>query len=269
MIVSQRIICKVEVNSQSREGDVRGLKDKVIILTGGAGGIGRAVAGRLAEEGAKVAILDLNGDGAQAAAAEIGNGAIGIGLDIADQPAVIAAVEKVEAELGPISGLVNNAGWDKLSSFLDSDAELWKRIVDVNLFGPVNVTHAVLTRMAERGEGRIVSVASDAGRVGSTGEAVYAYCKGGVIAFMKTLAREHARQGINCNTVCPGPTDTALLRNFDPDGKIVAALERSIPMRRVGQPEDYPGMIAFLLSDDAAFITGQVISVSGGLTMSG
>lgn len=248
---------------------MRGLKDRVIILTGGAGGIGRATAGRLAEEGAKVAILDLNGEGAATAASEIGNGALGIGLDIADQQAVIAAVDRVEAELGPVTGLVNNAGWDKMVPFLKSDAELWKRIVDVNLFGPVNVTHAVLTKMAERGEGRIVSVASDAGRVGSTGEAVYSYCKGGVIAFMKTLAREHARQGITCNSVCPGPTDTALLRDFDPEGKIVAALERAIPLRRVGQPEDYPGMIAFLLSDDAAFITGQVISVSGGLSMSG
>lgn len=269
MIVSQRIICQFEMKFKLGEADVRGLKDRVIILTGGAGGIGRATAGRLAEEGAKVAILDLNGDGAATAAAEIGNGAIGIGLDIADQQAVIAAVDRVEAELGAVGGLVNNAGWDKMVPFLKSDAELWKRIVDVNLFGPVNVTHAVLTKMAERGEGRIVSVASDAGRVGSTGEAVYSYCKGGVIAFMKTLAREHARQGITCNSVCPGPTDTALLRDFDPEGKIVAALERAIPLRRVGQPEDYPGMIAFLLSDDAAFITGQVISVSGGLSMSG
>lgn len=248
---------------------MRGLKDKVVVLTGGAGGIGRATAGRLAEEGAKVAILDLNGDGAAAAAAEIGNGAIGIGLDISDQQVVIAAVARVESEVGPIGGLVNNAGWDKMVPFLKSDAELWRRIVDVNLFGPVNVTHAVLTLMAERGEGRIVSIASDAGRVGSSAEAVYSYCKGGVIAFMKTLAREHARQGINCNTVCPGPTDTQLFRDFDPEGKLAAALERSIPMRRVGKPEDYPGMIAFLLSDDAAFITGQVISVSGGLTMNG
>ncbi|WP_417518838.1 SDR family oxidoreductase [Minwuia sp.] len=248
---------------------MRGLKDKVVIVTGGASGIGRAVSGRLAEEGAKVAILDLNGDGARAAAGEIGNGARGYALDIVNHGAVVAAVDQVENDLGPVGGLVNNAGWDKMVPFLKSDPELWKKIVDINLFGPVNVTHAVLSKMAERGAGRIVSVASDAGRVGSTGEGVYSYCKGGVIAFMKTLAREHARQQITCNTVCPGPTQTPLFDGFDPDGKIKTALERSIPLRRLGQPEDYPGMIAFLLSDDAAFITGQVISVSGGLTMNG
>ncbi|WP_416897623.1 MAG: SDR family oxidoreductase [Minwuia sp.] len=248
---------------------MRGLKGKTIIVTGGASGIGRALSGRLAEEGAKVAIFDLNGDGAKTAAGEIGNGAGGYALDITDHAAVVAAVEQVEADMGPIEGLVNNAGWDKMVPFLKSDPELWKKIVDINLFGPVNVTHAVLSKMAERGGGRIVSVASDAGRVGSTGEGVYSYCKGGVIAFMKTLAREHAKQGITCNTVCPGPTETPLFAGFDPEGKIKAALERSIPLRRLGQPEDYPGMIAFLLSDDAAFITGQVISVSGGLTMNG
>lgn len=248
---------------------MRGLKDRVVVVTGGASGIGRALTGRLAEEGARVAIFDLNGDGAVRAAQEVGNGAQGFALDIADHAAVVAAVGRIEDEMGPISGLVNNAGWDRMVPFLKSDPELWQKIVDINLFGPVNVTHAVLTRMAERRDGRIVSVASDAGRVGSTGEAVYSYCKGGVIAFMKTLAREHARQGITCNTVCPGPTETPLFDGFDPEGKIKAALERSIPLRRLGQPEDYPGMIAFLLSDDAAFITGQVISVSGGLTMNG
>lgn len=248
---------------------MRGLKDRVVVVTGGASGIGRALTGRLAEEGARVAIFDLNGDGAARAAQEVGNGAQGFALDIADHAAVVAAVGRIEDEMGPISGLVNNAGWDRMVPFLKSDPELWQKIVDINLFGPVNVTHAVLTRMAERRDGRIVSVASDAGRVGSTGEAVYSYCKGGVIAFMKTLAREHARQGITCNTVCPGPTETPLFDGFDPEGKIKAALERSIPLRRLGQPEDYPGMIAFLLSDDAAFITGQVISVSGGLTMNG
>jgi 2-hydroxycyclohexanecarboxyl-CoA dehydrogenase len=248
---------------------VRGLKDNTIIVTGGASGIGRAISARLAEEGAHVAIFDLNGDGAEAVAKEIGNGAKGFALDIADHDAVVTAVDRVEREMAPVDGLVNNAGWDKMVPFLKSDPALWKKIVDINLFGPVNVTHAALSKMAERGRGRIVSLASDAGRVGSTGEGVYSYCKGGVIAFMKTLAREHARQGITCNTVCPGPTETPLFTGFDPEGKIKTALERSIPLRRLGQPEDYPGMVCFLLSDDAAFITGQVISVSGGLTMNG
>ncbi|MEC9345573.1 MAG: SDR family oxidoreductase [Pseudomonadota bacterium] len=248
---------------------MRGLKDKTIIVTGGASGIGRAISERLAEEGAHVAIFDLNADGARGVAAGLGGKAHGYGVDIADHAGVEAAVALVETEMGPIDGLVNNAGWDKMSPFLKSDPALWKKIVDINLFGPVNVTHAVLTRMAARGAGRVVSVASDAGRVGSTGEAVYAYCKGGVPAFMKTLAREHAKQGITFNTVCPGPTETPLFDGFDPEGKIKAALERSIPLRRLGRPSDYPGMIAFLLSDDAGFITGQVISVSGGLTMAG
>ena len=248
---------------------MRGLKGKTIIVTGGASGIGKAVCQRLAEEGAHPAIFDLNGDGADAAAKEVGGGAKGFACDIADHDAVVKAVDAVEAEMGPIEGLVNNAGWDKMVPFLKSDPALWKKIVDINLYGPVNVTHAVLTKMAERGSGRIVSVSSDAGRNGSTGEGVYSYCKGGVIAFMKTLAREHARQGITCNTVCPGPTMTPLFDTFDPEGKIKTALERAIPLRRLGEPEDYPGMICFLLSEDARYITGQVISVSGGLTMSG
>ena len=150
--------------------------------------------------------------------------------------------------------------------------ELWQKIVAINLMGPLNMHHAVLKGMKERRKGRIVNVSSDAGRVGSSGEAVYSACKGGMIAFTKTVARELVSKGIIVNTICPGPTDTAILQSFleGPDStKIAEGLKRAIPMRRFGTPEDYPGLVAFLLSDDAAYITGQTISVSGGLTMQG
>ena len=169
--------------------------------------------------------------------------------------------------------LVNNAGWDKAAPFLASTPDLWKKLIDINLYGPINMHYAVLPRMVEKKRGRVVNIASDAGRVGSSGESVYSACKGGIIAFTKTLAREHARHNIQLNTVCPGPTDTPLLRSFAAEGeagtKLIEGLTRAIPMKRLGQPTDYPGIVAFLASDDAAFITGQTISVSGGLTMNG
>jgi 2-hydroxycyclohexanecarboxyl-CoA dehydrogenase len=246
--------------------------DRNVLLTGGASGIGRAIALRLAEEGCRVGILDLDGEGAGSVAEAItraGGRAHAFAVDITDPAAVNEAVTRFEAEVGAIGGLVNDAGWDHAADFLDTDVTLWRKIVDINLFGPLHVTKAVLARMVERGGGRIVSVASDAGRVGSSGEAVYAACKGGIVAFSKSVAREVARRGVVLNVVSPGPSDTPLFASFDPSGKLAAALERAIPMRRLGQPADYPGLVAFLLSDDAAFITGQTISVSGGLTMHG
>jgi 2-hydroxycyclohexanecarboxyl-CoA dehydrogenase len=251
---------------------MRGLQGKAIIVTGAASGIGRAVAERLAEEGAAVGIFDLNGEGAENAAGAIrqaGLKAAAYAVDITDYAAVDKAVAAFEGAAGPIEGLVNNAGWDKAAPFVRSSPADWKKIVDINLYGPLNMTHVVLRGMAARGRGRIVSVASDAGRVGSSGEGVYSACKGGVIALTKTLAREHAKAGIILNTVCPGPTDTPLLASFDPSGKLQEALKGAVPMRRIGQPSDYPGLIAFLLSDDAGFITGQTVSISGGLTMQG
>jgi 2-hydroxycyclohexanecarboxyl-CoA dehydrogenase len=193
-------------------------------------------------------------------------------VDISDYDAVARSVEAFEAAAGPVSFLVNNAGWDRAVSFLDSTPEFWRKLVAINLYGPLNLSHIVLRGMATRGFGRVVNVASDAGRVGSSGEAVYSACKGGIIAFSKTVARELVSKGIIVNTVCPGPTDTAILRSFleGPEGtRIAEGLKRAIPMRRFGAPEDYPGLVAFLLSDDAAYITGQTISVSGGLTMHG
>ncbi len=249
---------------------MRGLKDQIVVVTGGASGIGRAISGRLGEEGAVVGIFDINQAGAAETKAEIeaaGGRAHAYATDITDYDAVERDVVAFEAAAGPITGLVNNAGWDKPEPFLQNDQELWRKVIDLNLYGPINMSHVICKRMAERGGGRVVSISSDAGRVGSSGEAVYSACKGGVIAFNKTLSRELTRSGITLNTVCPGPTDTPLLGSI-PE-KLRAALERAIPMRRLAQPDDYPGMVAFFLSDDAAYITGQTVSVSGGLTMHG
>ena len=254
---------------------MRGLKDKNALLTGGANGIGAAIARRLGVEGCVVGILDLDGAGAEKIAGEIkaaGGKASAHAVDISDYDAVKRAVETFEVASGPLAFLVNNAGWDRAANFLDTDPEFWKKIVAINLYGPLNVSHVVMKGMAARGFGRVVNIASDAGRVGSSGEAVYSACKGGTIAFSKTMSRELVSKGIIINTLCPGPTDTAILRSFleGPDGaKIAEGLKRAIPMRRLGQPDDYPGLVAFFLSDDAAYITGQTISVSGGLTMHG
>src|SRR5262245_52386801 len=255
--------------------DMRGLKDRTVIVTGGANGIGAAIARRLAEEGCAVGILDLDAAAGEKVAGEIkaaGGRASLHAVDITDYDAVARAVESFETAHGPVALLANNAGWDRAASFLDTTPEFWRKVVAINLFGPLNVNHIVLRGMAARGFGRVVNIASDAGRVGSSGEAVYSACKGGVIAFTKTLARELVGKGIIINTLCPGPTDTAILRSFleGPDGtRIAEGLKRAIPMKRLGVPEDYPGLVAFLLSDDAAYITGQTISVSGGLTMHG
>lgn len=255
---------------------MRGLKDKVAVVTGGGGGIGSAICRRFAEEGASVAVFDINLTGAEAVAAAIraeGKNAKAYAVDLTDQKSVNDAVSRVEKELGAIDVLVNNAGWDKAGNFLDTDKNLWERIVAVNLYGNLYMHHAVLKGMSERGSGRVVNVASDAARVGSSGESVYAFCKGGLIAFSKTLAREMARKRINVNVVCPGPTDTPLFSDFAGEGergeKLKGALAKAIPFGRLGQPDDLPGIVAFLASDDAAFITGQVVSVSGGLTMVG
>lgn len=255
---------------------MKGLQDSTVVVTGGAGGIGAAICRRFAEAGARVAVLDLNAAAAGAVADDIQsrNGrAQAFAVDLASQGAVIDTVKAVEDALGPIRVLVNNAGWDRASPFLKTDRALWEKIVDINLYGVLHMHHAVLPGMAARSQGCVVNIASDAARVGSSGEAVYAFCKGGLVAFSKTMARELAAKGINVNVVCPGPTDTALFRDFAGEGergdKLRAALERAIPFGRLGRPDDLPGIVAFLSSDEAAFITGQVISVSGGLTMAG
>jgi 2-hydroxycyclohexanecarboxyl-CoA dehydrogenase len=249
---------------------VRGLRGKTILVTGAARGIGRAIAGRLAEEGCAVGVVDLDGERAEAAAAELaGSGARALGLagDVRDFAALERAVAACERALGPLFGLVNNAGWDRAADFVDTDPDFWRQVIEVNLYGPLHATRAVLPGLLARGAGRIVSIASDAARVGSSGEAVYAACKAGIVAFTKSVAREVARKGVTLNCVAPGPTDTELLATIDPSGRLQQALARAIPMGRVGRPGDIPGAVAFLLSDDAGFITGQTLSVSGGLTM--
>jgi len=255
---------------------MRGLSGKVALVTGAGGAIGGAIARRLAAEGCAVAVLDRDGDAARATAAVIadaGGRARAVTADITDDAAVVAAVDEAEAVLGPVDVLVNNAGWDRFQPFLDTTPELWDRIIAINLRGPIHLHHVLLARMRERGGGRVVNVASDAGRVGSSGEAVYSACKGGIIAFTKTMAREMARANVLVNAVAPGPTETPLFRSFLDEGergrKVYEALERAVPLRRLGRPDDMPGIVAFLASDDAAYITGQVISVSGGLTMHG
>ena len=250
---------------------MRGLQGKNVIVTGGAGAIGDAICRRFADYGAKVGVFDKNLEGAKKVAQQIKGFASGV--DITDYAAVGKAITQFEKDAGPTDILVNNAGWDKFVNFVDTTPELWNQIIAINLRGPLNMSHYVLKGMVARGSGRIVNIASDAGRVGSSAEAVYSACKGGIIAFTKTVAREVARKGITLNSVCPGPTDTPLLAavaGADERGqKIRAALVSAIPMKRVGQPEDIPGAVCFLASDDASFITGQTISVSGGLTMHG
>ena len=241
------------------------LDGKVAMVTGAGRGIGAAIALALAEAGASVAVLDLDGDNATSTAASLPTKCVGLQADITESTAVRAAVGAAIDALGPIDVLVNNAGWDKIEPFVDNDERDWDRIITINLKGPIIVTRAVLDSMIERRTGSIVNIASDAGRVGSSGEAVYSAAKGGVIAFTKTLAREMARNQIRVNCVCPGPTDTALLGSMDE--KLRAGLERAIPMRRIAQPTDIAPAVAFLASDAAGYITGQTLSVSGGLTM--
>jgi len=255
---------------------MRGFNNKVVIVTGGGGGIGGTTCRRFAREDARVAVFDLDFEAAEKVAAAIrsdGGTAEAFRCDITDRASVEASVAEAQARLGPVDVLVNNAGWDVFLPFTKTEPQQWSRLIEINLVGALHMHHVVLPGMATRGSGRIINVASDAARVGSSGEAVYAACKGGLVAFSKTIAREHARHGITVNVVCPGPTDTALFADFkkgagNPE-KLMEAFRRSIPLGRIGQPDDLPGAILFFASDDASYVTGQVLSVSGGLTMNG
>ena len=249
---------------------MRGLSVRTAIVTGGAQGIGRAIALRLAAEGCKVAIFDLKPDVAQETAREAGAECRAYAVDIGDRAAVDAAVALVERDLGPVWLLVNNAGWDQPMPFLETDRDLWDRIIRINLYGPLNMHQAVCAGMAARGEGRVVTIASDAARVGTSGEAVYSACKGGMVAFTKSMARELARNGVLLNAICPGPTNTPMMQEVMGSGearKWQEAMVRGIPLRRMGEPQDYAGIVAFLASEDGSYITGQTISVSGGMNM--
>lgn len=255
---------------------MRGLKAKVALVTGAGSGIGRAIAMRLAEEGMSVGVLDVNTAAAQEVVAAIrdAGGVADAGIcDVTDYEQVCAAVNEIESKLGPTWALVNNAGWDKPIPFLKTEPDFWRKVVDINYMGPLHLTHAVAPGMVARNGGRIIFIASDAGRVGSSGEVVYSGCKGATISFAKALAREVSRNNVLLNCVCPGPTNTPAMESFVGTGesgqKIRDAMVRGVPLGRIGEADDYPGLVAFLASDDASFMTGQTISVSGGLTMHG
>ncbi len=240
-----------------------GLDGKVAVVTGAGGGIGRAVVERLAGAGARVAAGDIDVQAARQ------TGGFPVEVDVGSTSSVRDMVATVERELGPVHLLVNNAGWDRIGRFTDSTEDDWDKILTVNLKGNIACAHAVLPGMIERQQGRIVCVASDAGRVGSSGEVVYSAAKGGIIAFAKALAREVARYNILVNCVAPGPTETPFLQAFSAAGseRILEAMVRATPLRRLAQPDEIAAAVAFFASDDAGFITGQTLSVNGGLTM--
>jgi 2-hydroxycyclohexanecarboxyl-CoA dehydrogenase len=248
------------------------LPDKVAVVTGAASGIGRAIATALAAEGARVAVLDLDEAGGRETVAliERGGGRASVHrVDVTDVATVDATIDAVAAGAGGLHVLVNCAGWDRPMPFVDTTPDFWDRILAINLRGPIACTRAALRHMIGQESGKIVSIASDAGRVGSTGEAVYSAAKGGLIAFTKTIARETARHHINVNCVCPGPSDTPLFQKefAGPSPRLAESLKRVIPWGRLGVPEDVAPAVVFLASDDAGYITGQTLSVSGGLTM--
>jgi 2-hydroxycyclohexanecarboxyl-CoA dehydrogenase len=244
------------------------LAERTALVTGGASGIGAATCRRLAAEGARVAVTDMNREGAETIADEIGGAAYE--LDVRSEESIAAAVASTQDDLGPVDVLVNNAGYDEWSWFTDTDPALWDRVLAVNLRGVIAVTHAVLPGMQERRRGRIVNTASEAGRVGSSGSAVYSAAKAGVIGFTKAIAIENGRYGITCNAVAPGPIDTPLLMAApkmlgDLGKRIVETMVGSTNLRRLGQPDEVAAAIAFLASDDASYVTGQTLGVSGGL----
>ena len=246
---------------------------RAAIVTGAGRGIGRAIALALARE-SSVAVADLLAEEARAVAGEItdaGGSAAAVELDVTDPASVAEGVRAATGALGPLQILVNNAGWDELRPFTDTDEAFWERVLDVNFKGALRMTHALLPGMIADGFGRIVSIGSDAGRVGSSLESVYAGAKGGLIAFTKTIARESARHGVTANTVCPGPTDTPMLAGIAAAGgdaeRVIGAMTRAVPMRRLARPEEVAAAVVFFASEQAGFVTGQTLSVSGGLTL--
>ena len=243
-------------------------RGRIALVTGAAGGIGQAVVARLVSDGFRVAAMDIDEERVALLTGTVREGVEPFVCDQTDEAAVRAVVERVESELGPIHALVNTIGWVGTTRFIEENSDYWRKIVAVNLESILYVTHPVLARMIERKAGTVCNFSSDAGRIGTSCEVVYSACKAGVIALCKSLARENARYGINFNVVSPGPTDTPLLKEeIQQNPELIQRMTRLIPFRRVARPEDQAAAVSFLVSDDAAYITGQVISVSGGLTM--
>jgi 2-hydroxycyclohexanecarboxyl-CoA dehydrogenase len=257
---------------QTNTNGIRG--GQVALVTGGARGIGEAISKALAADGFKVVVADLREEEAEATAAGIrdaGGKAIAVALDVTSSESVSAGLASAREAFGDVDVLVNNAGWDDLKPFVQTDEQFWDRVIEVNFKGALRLTQGVLPGMLERGWGRIINIGSDAGRVGSSLESVYSGAKGGIIAFTKTIAREAARKGVTANAVCPGPTDTPFLRETvakqgDAD-KVVGAMVSGVPMKRLAQPEEIAAAVRFFAAEDAGYITGQTLSVSGGLTM--
>ena len=246
------------------------LDDKVVIVTGAGRGIGRGIVEKLAAEGARVVVSDVDEESARDTAEAVGGGAVGLRADVTSKESVEAMVAEVVERFGRVDVLVNNAGWDKVEPFLKSNESDWERVIAINLYGTLHCCKAVLPVMVEQEYGKVVNIGSDAGRVGSSGEAVYSAAKGGIISFTKTLAREMARYKINVNCICPGPADTPLFAEIGEENpKLKEALQKAIPFRRLALPQDLANAVAFLASDEAEYITGQTLSVSGGLTMAG
>jgi 2-hydroxycyclohexanecarboxyl-CoA dehydrogenase len=249
-----------------------GASPRTALVTGGGRGIGRAVAEGLAGDGFQIVIADLRREESEEVVQAIdgaGGRALAVECDVADSASVANAVNAANARFGHVDVLVNNAGWDDLKPFLETDEAFWDRIIDINFKGPLRFTRLVLAGMVERRYGRIVNIGSDAGRVGSSLESVYSGAKGGLIAFTKTIAREHARHGITANVVCPGPTDTPFMRETmaDKADAVIGAMVKSVPMRRLAEPPEVAGAVRFFAAEHAAYVTGQTLSVSGGLTM--
>jgi len=244
-------------------------QDRVALVTGAASGIGRAIALAFAAQGARVAVCDVNAAGAEAVAAEAGGGALAVPMDVTDTGSVRGGVERVVEACGGIDVLVNAAGWDRITPFVKTDETHWDKVIGINYRGVLAVTHAVLPHLIERGAGAIVNVASEAGRSGSSGEAVYSGTKGAVIAFSKAVAREVARYGIRVNVVAPGLTDTPLLQGMIAAGneKLIDAIVAATPLRRLARPEEVAEAVLFLASERASFTTGETLSVGGGLVM--
>ena len=241
---------------------------RIALVTGAAGGIGQGVVARLLADGFHIAAMDINETAMEDLMAKSETGVTPYLCDQTDEAATVAVVNKIESELGPIHALVNTIGWVGTTRFMEEDSAYWRKIIAINLESILYVTYPVLEKMIERQRGTVVNFASDAGRIGTSCEVVYSACKAGIIALCKSLARENSRYNVNFNVVSPGPTDTPLLQEEIRDNpELIKRMTRLIPFRKVAQPEDQAAAVSFLVSDDAAYITGQVISVSGGLTM--